>query len=442
VVTRQRTGFRDTFAVREFRVLWLAQAQSRAGDQLARVGLALLVYDRTSSAALTALVYALTYLPPLIAAPVLTGLADRYPRRTVLVAVDLVRALLVGLMALPGLPLPAVTALLVLLTCPQPLASAARNAVLPAMLPGDRFPAAMGILNTTDYLAQIAGFATGGVLVALLGGPNASLALDAATFLLSATLIGAGLRPYRPAPAPAPAPDGPRPVCHGPACHGSGLLAGIAVLAGDRRLAGLAGLVWLFGFFVVPEALAAPYAHQLHAGPATVGVLMAADLAGAVVGVLLVVRLPPATRHRLLVPLAVATGLPLVATVAAPPLPLTLALWALSGACGGYQTLAQVRFARAIPDAVRARAIGVASAGPPDRPGRRHPGRRHARGTAAGLDGHRPVRRGGHARRGADRLALPPPNGTTRRGGHREQGQLTASTRHTVPDHHPLTRHP
>jgi hypothetical protein len=262
---------------------------------------------------------------------------------------DLLRAALVGLMALPGLPLVVVMLLLVALTCLQPLASAARNAVLPTMLPGDRFPAAMGLLNTTDYLAQIVGFAAGGVLVALLGGPTVSLAIDAGTFLLSSALIAGGLRPYRPLLDPAP-------VSHG-------WSAGVAALAGDRRLAGLAGLVWLFGFFVVPEALAAPYAHQLRSGAATVGVLMAADLTGAVVGVLLVVRLPPATRRRLLVPLAVATGLPLVATVTAPPLPLTLALWALSGACGGYQTLAQVRFARAVTDAVRARAIGVASAG-------------------------------------------------------------------------------
>jgi hypothetical protein len=350
-VTRERAGFRDVLAVREFRVLWLAQAQSRAGDQLARVALALLVYGRTSSAGLTALVYALTYLPPLVAAPLLAGLADRYPRRTLMATADLTRALLVGLMALPGLPLVVVILLLVALTCLQPLASAARNAVLPTMLPGDRFPAAMGVLNTTDYLAQIIGFAAGGVLVALLGGPNVSLAIDAGTFLLSSALIAGGLRPYRPVLNPAPV------------SHGKGLSAGVAALAGDRRLAGLAGLVWLFGFFVVPEALAAPYAHQLRSGAATVGVLMAADLTGAVVGVLLVVRLPPATRRRLLVPLAVATGLPLVATVTAPPLPLTLALWALSGACGGYQTLAQVRFARAVTDAVRARAIGVASAG-------------------------------------------------------------------------------
>jgi hypothetical protein len=53
-----RQGFRDALAVGEFRVLWLAHAQSRLGDQLARVAIAVLVFSRTSSALLTALTYA------------------------------------------------------------------------------------------------------------------------------------------------------------------------------------------------------------------------------------------------------------------------------------------------------------------------------------------------------------------------------------------------
>jgi predicted MFS family arabinose efflux permease len=340
--------------VPEFRTLWLAQAQSRIGDQLARVALALLVFDRTSSAALTALVYALTFLPPLLTAPLLAGLADRYPRRTVLVVVDLTRGVLVAAMAVPGLPLGVVAVLLVLVTCPQPLFSAARNAVLPTLLPGERFSVGMSIVNTTDYLSQIAGFALGGVMVGLLGGPYPALAVNAVTFLVSAALIRRGIREHRAAP-PAPSRATVSPARYA--------LAGIGVLRRDRRLAGLAGLVWVSGLFVVPEALAAPYASQIGVGPAGVGVLMAADLVGAVVGALVVVRLPAALRQRLMVPLAVATGVPLVVSALMPSLLSAVTLWACTGAFGGYLTLAQIRFTRAVPDALRARAVGVASAG-------------------------------------------------------------------------------
>jgi MFS family permease len=353
--TEPRARLREVLGVAEFRVLLVAQTQSRAGDQLARVALALLVFDRTSSAVLTTLVYALTYLPPLLSAPWLAGLADRYPRRTVMVGTDLVRAGLVAVMAIPALPLPAVAVLLVLMTCPQPLFSAARNATLPQVLAGDRFPVGMSIVNSADFLAQIAGFTLGGLMVAALGGPHIALAIDAVTYLVSAALLRRGLRPHP--------PEGGAPGAAGTPGRGRFPLAAIGILARDRQLRGLAALLWLFGFYLAPAALAAPYAAQIGAGKAAVGVLMAADLPGAVLGGLLVARVPPALRQRLMIPLAVATGLPLLATALVPSVPLAVLAWAGMGVLSTYMTLAQVAFTRAVPDAIRARAIGLASAG-------------------------------------------------------------------------------
>jgi hypothetical protein len=53
-VVAPRATFRHVWAYREFRALWAAQILSVAGDQLARVALTLLVYDRTRSALLAA----------------------------------------------------------------------------------------------------------------------------------------------------------------------------------------------------------------------------------------------------------------------------------------------------------------------------------------------------------------------------------------------------
>ena len=44
----EKATFRDVFAIAEFRALWLAQLLSVAGDQLARVAMTVLVYDRTT----------------------------------------------------------------------------------------------------------------------------------------------------------------------------------------------------------------------------------------------------------------------------------------------------------------------------------------------------------------------------------------------------------
>ena len=75
-----RATFRDVFAVREFRALWLSEVLSVAGDRLALVALTLLVYHRTHSPLLTALVYAAGYLPWVIGGLFLADVADRRPR--------------------------------------------------------------------------------------------------------------------------------------------------------------------------------------------------------------------------------------------------------------------------------------------------------------------------------------------------------------------------
>jgi MFS family permease len=347
-----RAGFREVLADGEFRVLWIALAQSRVGDQFARVALALLVFDRTSSAALTALVYALTFLPPLLTAPLLAGLADRYSRRTVMVSVDLLRAAVIALMAVPSMPLPGLMVLVTLATCPQPLFSAARNATLPTMLPGGRYPVGMSVITATDGVAQIAGFTVGGLTVAVTGNPHLVLAVNAATFVLSAALLRWGIGPHL--------PDPPGEAATGRAGFA---LGGVRHVLGDRTLLGVASLIWVFGFFVVPEALAAPYAAEIGAGEAAVGILMAGDVTGMAIGAVVVARFGAASRRRMLVPLAAATGLPLMATVLSPGVVVTLVLWAVAGFLGTYMVIAQISFTQIVPDHLRARAIAFASAG-------------------------------------------------------------------------------
>ena len=101
----ERARYGDVFAEPEFRALWLAQLLSVAGDQLARVALTVLVFQHTHSALWTAVTYSVTFLPWLIGGLALAGLADRLPRRDVMVACDVTRAVLVAAMMAPGIPL-------------------------------------------------------------------------------------------------------------------------------------------------------------------------------------------------------------------------------------------------------------------------------------------------------------------------------------------------
>lgn len=349
-------GLGQVLRVREFRAVWLADLLSVTGDQLARVALSVLVYGRTGSATWAAATYALTFLPAIVGGLLLSGLADRYRRREVLVVTDVTRAVLVGVMAIPNLSLLALCVLLVLVVLLSAPYSAARGALIPEMLPGELYERGLAVIQMTGQAAQVVGFAAGGLLVAVFS-PSSALALNALTFLLAGIVIRLGLR-SRPRPLQTPSSAGLRGSLRE-------MFAGVVDIATDPRRRALVALVWMVGLYVVPEALAAPYAAELGAGTAAVGLLMAADPVGSVLGAWLFIRFVPADRRaRLIGVLAVAAGVPLLFTVFQPGVPAAILLWGASGALStAYVMQAQASFVRATSDELRGRAIGVAASG-------------------------------------------------------------------------------
>ena len=337
-------------AVGEFRALWLAELSSQLGDQFARVALAVLVYRRTTSATLTALTYALTYLPSVIGGITLSWVGDRYPRRDVIFTVDLVRAALVLLMALPGAPFPVLCALLAAATALSGPFKAAQLALLADILRGDHYVIGLSVRQITVQSTQIVGFLAGGVLAQGFG-PATGLAINAATFVASALFVRLGVRHRDP---PTLAVKEPRRALRG----------GFSTLWTDPRLRSLAVLSWLAGCYIAPEGLATSYADALSEGSAVaVGVIMAADPVGCVIGAFIVGRFVPESRRSTsLGVLALLTGVPLLMCVFHPGLAVSATLFALSGAFAiSYQMQAGALFVRILPDHSRAQGMGVMS---------------------------------------------------------------------------------
>ncbi|HET6209752.1 MAG TPA: MFS transporter [Jatrophihabitans sp.] len=356
-LTRRRVTFADVMRVREYRVLWVADTQSAVGDQLARVALSALVYAKTSSALLTALTYSLTFLPALVAGILLSGLADKLPRRRVLIGCDLIRALLFGLMALPGVPFWLLAGLLVLAVLAESPFIAAESALIPVILQDeDYYVVGTGLRTITNQVAQLAGFGGGGLVIAALG-PRAGLGLDAASFLLSGVLIWLAVQKR-------PAAKLTDPQAEYVTAGGSALVAGLRLIFHDPRLRTLVGLAWLAGVYVIPEGVAAPYTKALHHGTSALGFLLAASPAGTALGTYMYVRwVPSRLRPRLMSPLGILTGLPLVFCWWLPALPLSLLLWTVSGLFFCYQVQVVTEFMRAVPDGQRGQAAGIASSG-------------------------------------------------------------------------------
>lgn len=351
--TKQPT-FTDVLRIREFRAIWLASGQSVAGDQIARVSLAILVFQRTNSTGLTALVYALTYVPAIVGGALLAGIADRFPRRTVMISCDVIRAVLYGVTAIPGLPLPVVCVLIVVAVLTTSPFSAAESATIPSILDGDLYVVGAGLRATTMQLAQLAGFGFGGLLVGAIG-PHWGLGIDAATFAVSSLLVARFVK-YRAVP--------PRSDDDAGLPYRSRMLDGARTVFGDARLRSLMLLAWLAAFYVVPEGLAPSYVAAIGGGTAAVGVLMAADPAGSAVGAGLFVRLVPAhVRAWLIGPLAFGAGIPLIFCGWEPGIVVSVLLLAATGLCSAFQVQASTTFMRLVPDHHRGQAFGLAQSG-------------------------------------------------------------------------------
>ena len=340
--------YRSLFSERQFTALFIAQAISLTGDQLARVAIATLVFSETGSALLTALVYAVTYLPWLVGGPLLGGLADRLPRRAVMVSCQLTSAVLVALMAVPGMPLIALAALLFVVILAESPFLSARASLLVDVLPDDRYVLASAMNQLTIQAAQVVGFAAGGALIRLIG-PRDALLVNALSFLVSAALVRFGVRVHGAIASVQLGNSWER------------MKTGAKVVFGDPRLRGLVLLGWLATFWVVPEGLAAPYAK----GDSTaIGLLLASQPIGSVVGGVVLSRLVrPATRLEVMGWLAVMSCLPLVFFFTTPPLPLAVGLLVISGIGTTYNLPANAAFMQALPAERRGQAFGLVSAG-------------------------------------------------------------------------------
>ena len=356
----QCATFRDVFGVREFRALWASVALSAAGDRLALVALALLVYDRTGSPLLGAATYAAGYLPWVIGGLLLSGLADRRPRRAVMVACDAARALLVAAMIVPGLPVAALVGLLFAATVFAPPFESARASVTPAILPGERYALGTSLLQATYLVAEVAGAAGGGA-VAAMAGVRTALVVDAATFAASGLLVRFGTR-ARPAPAPGAEPAAGR--------GGAGTsplaaaVAGLRLVFGDRALRTLMLLGWLVVFYTVPQGIAAPYAARLGGGPVAAGLVLASTAAATAAGTPLFSRLVrPRRRLALMGPLATASCATLMLTALRPGLAVSLVIFSVSAGFGAYQIAVNTAFVVRVPDGQRAQAFGIAGMG-------------------------------------------------------------------------------
>jgi MFS family permease len=175
-----------------YRRLWIGRTASLVGDGIAPIALAFAILDLTGSVTDLGIVLAAHSL--VLIALVLVGgvVADRISPRLAMLGADLTRTVSTGLIAALLLAGVAEVWELALLYAIDGAATAffnpASDAITPQIVPTRRLQEANALLNFSRWAGKVAGPALAGILLAL-GSPGTALAVDAATFAVSAACL-------------------------------------------------------------------------------------------------------------------------------------------------------------------------------------------------------------------------------------------------------------
>ncbi|HYO44211.1 MAG TPA: MFS transporter [Candidatus Limnocylindrales bacterium] len=176
------------FKRRDFVLMWFAQLISTAGSALTDLAAGIYVYDQTGSAFLVGLTLMATAVPSLVVGLIAGVFVDRWDRRKVMMASNLLQAVVVA--CIPFVLDVNITLLFVLILVNagvKQFFDPAYEALIPEIASDEELTAANAFLQIASFGSTAIGFAGAGLLAAI----DIRLAfwIDALTFLVSAGCI-------------------------------------------------------------------------------------------------------------------------------------------------------------------------------------------------------------------------------------------------------------
>jgi DHA3 family macrolide efflux protein-like MFS transporter len=367
-----RLSFPSAFAVfrrRNFSLLWVAQLISVAGSALTALAASILVYRLTGSALSVGLMLMATALPSLLVGLVAGVFVDRWDRKRILIAADLIRAALVG--AIPFLVpfgIAWLYAIVIVSSAVGQFFNPAHASLLPETASDEELAAANAFMAISSFGSTAIGFAAAGLIAAQFP-IDWAFSLDALSFLISALCIW-GIRV-------APLAIDDRTTV---ATVLRNLRAGAHFLVDTPSLRSMF-LIYLpiFTCFGFMNTLVLPFAlRALHASEFQYGLLPGVESIGLVAGSLLMARLADRLHAGQWLALSfVGMGLIEIVFAQAPTVPLAIALYTVNGFLNAPSIIGrQLVIQRGTPRELRGRvnsaffvtrdvafAIGMASAG-------------------------------------------------------------------------------
>ena len=337
---------RDLLRNKPFAALCAARAISYAGDHVAAIALVLLIARDQPAKAVGGLLLAESL--PMLLSTNMGVIADRLEGRRLMIMCQLGQAVIFGVITFWLPPYPALLALIVLASLMGTILRSATQTAVRAIVPEQALMPANAILGTVLYASVIIGPAIGGALAGLAG-PRVALALDTATFLVSAaTLL---LLPLLPRPEADESDTG-------------GAAAALRYAARDPILRSLIlGMTMLVAFAGVDNvAIVYLVRDTLGGGAAAYGAAMAIFGIGMVAGSVLVVRYTEWRAERILVGAVLATAVSAVMLGLAPTLGIVYVAQVIGGMGNGIDVAAQTTLIQRLsPPAMLGRMAGASN---------------------------------------------------------------------------------
>src|SRR5439155_8333603 len=188
---------------RRFALLWTGAFVSNIGTWMETVGVGILVTSHTGKAGWAGLVAAAAFVPTALLAPFGGAIADRFPRRTVLVTTTLLQTSFAGsltLLAATGTPSPGVVTLIVLgAGCANAIGFPSFQALLPDLVPRDELAGAIALTSAQWNLGRVIGPALAGVAIGL-DGYELAFGINTLSFFAVLAVVASFQLP-KPAPA-------------------------------------------------------------------------------------------------------------------------------------------------------------------------------------------------------------------------------------------------
>ena len=184
-------AYRDVLRVREARALIAASGASQLGDWLYNAALLAYVYISTGSAAWVGVATVCRLVPYALLGPIGGVIADRYDKRSVLLIGDIIRAVLMIVLAAVVAGHSAVLLVIMVSALSSAAGSAQRPAamaLLPRLVGESRLGPANALLHTVEELGVVVGPVIGAVLLTFTAS-WVVFAVNGVTFVLSAALV-------------------------------------------------------------------------------------------------------------------------------------------------------------------------------------------------------------------------------------------------------------